>query len=236
MKQATASIAARSAAIALFTIIIAGCQTETDLTVQAGNSGVSQSGVAKTTDSPQKIYNNNPDANHTNPVVNTIVEDGISDAPTARTESSAAKNNPPAVKTEKTENKWDSSKPQLHGIGIGDQLAAAERKLGKPIDKYSFEDESETLTVHEYKGFSVGYGKDKVVRFIEVFDSETVTDLNGLRIGDDESAAIKALGKPDTHTTTVLSYKAAGALLKLDMDPERNEIISIKLFSQTAPA
>lgn len=231
MNQATVRIAARTAAIALLSILVAGCQTETDRHIPVSDTGISSSGLAKTTDSPQKIYNDAD--NDTNPVVNTIIDEGVSDVPAAQTESSTTKTAP---STSKSESKWDSSSPKLHGIGIGDAQAATERKLGKPADKYSYEDENETLTIHEYKGFSIGYGKDKAVRFIEVFDGETVTDLNGLRIGDTENAAIKALGKPDTHTASVLSYKAAGALLKLDLDPDKNEIISIKLFLMTAPA
>ncbi|CAH1215378.1 hypothetical protein PAECIP111893_03942 [Paenibacillus plantiphilus] len=232
MNQATVRIAARTAAIALLSILVAGCQTETDRHIPVSDTGISSSGLAKTTDSPQKVYNHSD--NSSNPVVNTILEDGVSDVPSAQAESSSGTKTAPSAA--KSENKWDSSSPKLHGVGIGDAQAATERKLGKPVEKYSIEDENETLTIHEYTGFSIGYGKDKKVRFIEVFDSGTVTDLNGLRIGDTENAAIKALGKPDTHTASVLSYKAAGALLKLDMDPDKNEIISIKLFFMTAPA
>lgn len=231
MKQAAVHYAARAAAIALLSIVVTGCQTELEPPQPVSDTGISSPGLAKPADSPQKIYNNTD--NSSNPVVNTIVEEGVTDVPAAQTESSAAKNAPSSAKTE---SKWDSSSPKLHGIGVGDAQGATERKLGKPVDNYAIEDENETLTIHEYNGFSIGYGKDKAVRFIEVFSSDTATGLNGLRIGDTENAAIKALGKPDTHTASVISYKAAGALLKLDMDPDKDEIISIKLFLQTAPA
>jgi hypothetical protein len=47
-----------------------------------------------------------------------------------------------------------------------------------------------------------------------------------------EDIAIKALGKPDSQSSYLLTYKTANSLLKLDLDPESREILSIKLFKQ----
>ncbi len=94
------------------------------------------------------------------------------------------------------------------------------------------EEQKETSYVSEYKGFWVGFDTKNKVKFVEIFDSEVKTDLNGLKIGQPGEDAIKALGKPSNHNTYTLGYKADGAFLKLDLDPQNNEVTSIKLFVQ----
>ncbi|MFC5650430.1 hypothetical protein ACFPYJ_15130 [Paenibacillus solisilvae] len=180
--------------------------------------------------SPQKSFDNKDSIGGEVPVVNAVADDTKASAPDAQTESTTAANKTPSSQAAKEEKQWDSKAPKLHGIAIDDSKAIIETKLGKPSDSYTYDDEDETLTINEYVTFSVGFGKNKKVKFIEVFDRKCVTDLNGLRVGDNETAAVKALGKPDTHTTSVLTYQATNSLLKLDLDPDNNEIISIKLF------
>jgi len=224
--------AARWAAVALLSIIIAGCQIQSDSPSSVSDGNAQPSGQAEgsstPTDSPQQIMNNSK-TNGESPVIH-ISEDNEKSEADAKTESTATKN---TANESKAEKKWDPKAPRLRQIAISDLQSALDKSLGKPAESYNFEDGSDQLTVHEYSGYSIGFGKNKKVKFIEIFDSETVTDLNGLRVGDNEKTAISLLGKPDTHTASVLAYKADGALLKLDLDPENNKIISIKLFADS---
>jgi hypothetical protein len=221
-------LAARWAAIALLSVIIAGCQIEANTPSSVTVSDNSHSGQAGgdsglQAESPQQTFNNSKNAGDI-PVVNAIANEEKTGIADAKMESS------PGKTSQKEEKKWDPGAPKLHGISIGDPQSGLAEKLGKPIDSYSFEAEDETLTVNEYSGFSVGLGPNKKVKFVEVFDSGAATGLNGLRVGHDVNAAVKLLGKPETHTASLLAYKAAGALLKLDLDPDDNTIVSIKLF------
>ena len=227
----------RLTVVAAAAVTISGCQmslpyssSETDSFKPEPSKAAAISGHVG--DSPQKTFNIKDSLSGEVPVVNAIGDNTKASAPNAQTESTTT-NKTPASQAVKEENKWDPKSPRLHGIAINDSRTIIESKLGKPSDSYTYDDEDEAITINEYVTFSVGFGKNKKVKFIEVFDRKSVTDLNGLRVGDNESLAVKLLGKPDTHTTSVLIYKAANSLLKLDLDPDTNEIISIKLFLNT---
>ncbi|RAP78012.1 hypothetical protein [Paenibacillus montanisoli] len=192
------------------------------------NTGQSASSLsADHSDSPQKSYAANDDGQET-----ALIENAPSDSTAvhdAKTESSSGKTGTKQA-TAKEELKWDAKAPKLHGIAIGDAKTVLDIKLGKHSDSYSIDDGEESIAVLEYAGFSVGYGPDKRVKFVEVFEKSASTGLSGLRVGDSESAVTEALGKPSTHTSSVLAYKANGALLKLDLDPQNKRVLSIKLF------
>lgn len=222
--------------VAAAAVTISGCQMSLPYSSSEPDSIKPEPSKAAATsdhvgDSPQKTFNIKDSLSGEVPVVNAIGDNTKASAPNAQTESTTiTTNKTPSSQAVKEENKWDPKSPRLHGIAINDSRTIIESKLGKPSDSYTYDDEDEAITINEYVTFSVGFGKNKKVKFIEVFDRKCVTDLNGLRVGDNESLAVKLLGKPDTHTTSVLTYKAANSLLKLDLDPDTNEIISIKLF------
>ncbi|WP_020616874.1 hypothetical protein [Paenibacillus daejeonensis] len=131
------------------------------------------------------------------------------------------------------EEKWNMSVPKLLNLAIGEGIVKASEQFGTAEETYLLADDEEQITVNCYNGFAVGHDKDQQIRFIEVFESGVRTGLNGIRIGDFEEDVLEALGKPTTHTSYVIGYKAKGALLKFDMDPKNREIVSIKLFYQT---
>ena len=166
------------------------------------------------------------------PVTDNLTDAGINAAATdATAESSGGKPGKPSPPAGKAEDAWHPESPKLLGIGIGDARSAAVKKLGKPNDAYTLDDEDGELTVEEYAAFALGYTAAGAVKFVEVFDKAAAAGLGGLRVGDNEANAVKKLGKPDTHTSSVLAYEAKGALLKLDLDPRNSRILSIKLFS-----
>ncbi|AZN42183.1 hypothetical protein [Paenibacillus albus] len=225
---------ALTGAACLLILLLAGCQLGSGEFSLANNDNtvVSHDNSASTneqSDSPQKALDTNistADASgETTPNTDaTTVAD-------ATTESTSTGSKPTSKLPDKNEKKWDSKAPKLHGIAIGDSKASWDSKLGKPTDIYKMDDDKETITVSEYASFSVGYGADKLVKFVDVFGKSVGTGLNGLRVGDSQSAVVKSLGKPDIQTASVLAYKGTGALLKLDLDPANSKILSIKLFS-----
>ncbi|GGD56016.1 hypothetical protein [Paenibacillus nasutitermitis] len=232
MNSLKSRIAVRLVSAALLSLMIAGCQIQTGgpSSISDGNSQPNgqADGNSTPTDSPQQTINKSK-TNGESPVIHVSGDNEKSEAD-AKTESTTLKNTASESNAEK---KWDPQAPMLRQIAVLDLQSDLDKSLGKPAESYTFEDGGDQLTVHEYSGYSIGFGQNKKVKFIEVFDSKASTGLNGLRVGDPEKSALNLLGKPDTHTASVLAYKAKDALLKLDLDPENNKIISIKLFADS---
>ncbi|MFS0722863.1 hypothetical protein [Paenibacillus sp. 1P07SE] len=136
------------------------------------------------------------------------------------------------VTSDVIEEKWNTNVPKLINLAIGESITKATEQFGDAAETYILADDEDQITVNGYNGFAIGYGKDQQIRFIEVFESGVRTGLNGVRIGDFEENVLEALGKPTTHTSYVIGYKAKSTLLKFDMDPKSREILSIKLFLQ----
>lgn len=129
--------------------------------------------------------------------------------------------------------KWDKAKPTLAGIALGLLKSDIKKKLGDPSDSYAQEGDAGSIDIFEYDGLSIGFGSaNQGVLFIEVYAPEVVTGLNGLVVGNSEETAVKAIGKPDSQSSYLLTYKTTNSLLKLDLDPDSHEILSIKLFKE----
>lgn len=173
--------------------------------------------------SPQQTYDNQPAEDNETASLITPPDNSAKSPGTGETATGGK------VKTESSK-AWDAKAPLLLGISIGDAQDTVIAQYGKPQDEFSTEDQKETLNINEYDGFSVGYDGKYKVKFIEVYGDKVKTGLNGLRIGQSSEDAVKALGKPSNHNTYTLGYKAEGAFLKLDLDPQSNEVLSIKLF------
>ncbi|NBD26263.1 hypothetical protein [Paenibacillus glycinis] len=234
MKSLQAKQAAIAAAAVLLAIAVTGCELDyagpAGLDAAAGDAAAQAHHPDVRSDSPQKTYDTEDGS--VVPVTDNLPDAGInaanSDATAESSGGKPGKSSPPAGKAEDA---WHAETPKLLGVGIGDARASAVKKLGKPNDTYALDDEDGKLTVEEYAAFALGYTAAGAVKFVEVFDKTAAAGLGGLRIGDNEADAVKKLGKPDTHTSSVLAYKAKGALLKLDLDPRNSRILSIKLFS-----
>jgi len=221
--------AARTAAVLILAVVLTGCQQ--DLNRNESNSstensqlpGQVSSPTGKLANSPQQTYNGSTTSN------GSIIAEATSnrDKPEtdAITESSIGKK-----QNAKEEKAWDPKSPKLKGITLGDSKSIMLDKLGAPTDSYTLGAGRDALQVNEYTGFSIGYNAADQVAFIEIFDASVSTGLNGLKVGSSKDATIKALGKPTSHTTSVLAYEAEHALLKIDLDPENGTIVSIKLF------
>ncbi|QHW34271.1 hypothetical protein GZH47_28055 [Paenibacillus rhizovicinus] len=234
MKPNYTKHAVHTAAVALLVLSVTGCQLSVAGVSHPAQDDdvvdVQQAYSGQESDSPQKTYNTK-DKGDVIAVKDPLEDDGSATDPDATTESSTgkpAKPTPPAAKADKA---WNAQAPRLIGVAIGESKSEAAAKLGKPLDSYPLEDGDAKLSVDEYAAYTVGYGSDKNVVFVEVFDKAAVTGLNGIRVGDSGRSAVKAIGKPSSQTASVISYEADGALLKLDLDPQNSRIVSIKLFS-----
>ncbi|RXZ80166.1 hypothetical protein EBB07_19605 [Paenibacillaceae bacterium] len=222
------------AAAAVIAIAVTGCQNGSGPLQSAEpqhTAGVADPASEGQQSSPQQTYNNQQrqdEAQNITPPDSTGKTQGSGEK--ANTEPNVQKEDSTAKKAKTPA--WDSALPKLNSLAIGDSKESVVKRFGEPNESYTLADEKESLTVSEYNGFSVGFNDTHRIQFIEIYDANVATGLNGLGIGDAEDAALKALGKPNSHTSYLLGYKAAGALLKLDLDPKSKEIISIKLFVQ----
>lgn len=136
------------------------------------------------------------------------------------------------AKPKKVFDPYSIDKPLLMGIAIGESMDDALKLHGNPNSTYVMEDPDAPLTVHEYDDFNVGYNKKRLAEFVEVSKPDVDSGLNGLRLGQTTAEAAKALGKPDSSTDYVMTYKTKQTILKLDVDTKNKTIQSIKLFSR----
>lgn len=143
------------------------------------------------------------------------------------------KSNPQSsAKPKITFDPYSVDKPQLMGVAIGEAADKTIQLHGSPSSTYVMEDSEDPITVYEYDGFNVGYNAKKLVEFVEIVKADADPGLNGLRIGQTTADAVKALGKPDSSTDYVITYKTKETILKLDVDTKSKTIQSIKLFGR----
>jgi hypothetical protein len=127
--------------------------------------------------------------------------------------------------------RYQQEKPTLMGLQLGTSSKIVLNRFGEATTQFVMDEDADAITVHEYTDFSVGFNVKNELEFVDVHTTEIDPGLGGLRLGQSSEDAIRILGMPDSNTTYVLSYKAQGTLLKLDIDPKTDTIQSIKLFA-----
>jgi hypothetical protein len=219
--------------VSALVILLAGCQSAaTAPPVSYTSSPVpAQTKKNPAPDSPQKTYSEQADNELQTDVPSSNRVDTTSDTSAETSTIHKTGDTKATVKTQNEDAFWSADSPKLQGIAIGDSDMTVNQLYGKPADSYTLDDENESIKVLEYDGFAVGINDHKKVQYIEVYGKSISAGLSGLRVGDDPEAALRALGKPGKQTAYLLIYEAEGALLKLDLDPAHNEIVSIKLLS-----
>lgn len=126
---------------------------------------------------------------------------------------------------------FNPDQPTLMGIAIGTEIWKVTNRYGEPVNTFPLPDDTVEAHVRVYPGFQIGVRNNKVL-FVEVNSRSVNPGLNGLRLGDTYDKAIAALGTPDLDNDYVIGYTRNQAVLKLDLDPERKTIHSIKLFPE----
>ncbi|UQZ82758.1 hypothetical protein SK3146_01918 [Paenibacillus konkukensis] len=140
---------------------------------------------------------------------------------------------PPASKPKiDIQDPYNQAKPTLLGLTLKSSPETVTDKYGDPKQQFQMEDDTDPITVYDYTDFLVGFNKNNELQFIDIRSSEINPGLNGLKLGETTSDVFKALGKPDSNTSYVMTYKSKGAILKLDIDPKSDKINSIKLFAE----
>ncbi|MCR2803781.1 hypothetical protein [Paenibacillus soyae] len=127
---------------------------------------------------------------------------------------------------------WNVDAPMLKGISLKDSRTDIIKQYGSPYDSYSLNDPSGEIEVLEYDGYSVGIDPLHTVHFVEVYDPEVSTELGGLRVGRAPDIAELELGEPKEESDFLLLYEARGASLRIELDPQRNEIVAVKLIAE----
>ncbi|KRF06022.1 hypothetical protein ASG89_19955 [Paenibacillus sp. Soil766] len=158
---------------------------------------------------------------------------GITNVDTSDASSSQVFTSPkPSAKPKvKAEDAYQQEKPTLMGLKLGTPKSTVLERFGKVKKQFLMEDDN--IEVYDFNDFSVGFNSKGMLEFVDVHSVDIDPGLHGLRLGQSGQDAIAILGKPDTKSTYVLSYKAQGTLLKIDLDPHDNTIQSIKLFANS---
>ncbi|WP_230876322.1 DUF4309 domain-containing protein [Paenibacillus validus] len=130
------------------------------------------------------------------------------------------------------ERPYTQAKPTLLGLTLKTNASAIVNKFGKPKNEFVMDEDSDPMTVYDYGDFLIGFNAKQELHFIDVRSSDVDPGLNGLKLGDPAADISKALGKPTASSNYVMTYKASGATLKLDIDPKTQKINSIKLFAE----
>ncbi|MBD0381016.1 DUF4309 domain-containing protein [Paenibacillus sedimenti] len=143
----------------------------------------------------------------------------------------AASTKPTAKPKVKAEDAYQQEKPTLMGLKLGTLKNDVLDRFGKAKKQFIMDEDDDAIDVYDYTDFSVGFNKQNTLEFVDVHSVDIDPGLRGLRLGQKAQDAITILGKPDSNTTYVLSYKAQGTILKIDIDPKESTIQSIKLFA-----
>ncbi|GIQ71301.1 hypothetical protein DUZ99_08370 [Xylanibacillus composti] len=124
------------------------------------------------------------------------------------------------------------TQPRLMGMTVGDSHEVVAQLHGQPKELATMADGEHKLSVHQYDGFMVGINEQQKIEFITVMSKQVDPGLNGFYIGSTAAKAVDALGEPTSENEYVLTYLGNGTMLKLDVDPVTNEVISARLFPE----
>lgn len=126
----------------------------------------------------------------------------------------------------------DANRYYLLGISTHTSKGEVMARFPKPNDTFAMPDADGTLTIHDYGSYMIGFNDANRVVFIDVFTEEVNIGLKGIRVGATASDAIRELGEPYSQSEYVLNFKKGNTVLKMDLDPESQRILSIKLFAE----
>jgi len=136
----------------------------------------------------------------------------------------------PAQEKASGKSSFQSKSPVLAHLKLGSSDKEIIKRYGPPAETYPLPDDAETIDIWEYGGLSIGLNeRDKIV-YIEVNSADVDTGIEGLAVGMKGSKVAEALGIPGDERTNVLSMEVAGGWLKIDLDPDTQNILSLKLL------
>lgn len=222
--------------VAFASLIVAGCQDSSapsaqptiDPSVYVQNHSTSPVSTPPTLVVEAPTASPTPEdtiAKHEAQVANTNKTD-LSDLP--QSSASAKPTSKPKVNDEDA---YQLEKPTLMGLKLGTSKKLVLDRFGKAKKQFVMDEDDDAIQVYDFGDFSVGFNAKDALEFVDVHSTEIDPGLRGLHLGQKAEDALAILGKPNSNTKYVLSYKSQGTLLKIDIDPSENTIQSIKLFA-----
>lgn len=137
----------------------------------------------------------------------------------------------PTIKPEvASKDTYNLTKPTLMGLKLEANKSTVLTKFGDPTSEHKLEDDGGVINVMEYDDFSVGFNSEAKIEFVEIQSNQIDPGLGGIKVGSKTSDVFTALGKPTSNSSYVITYESSGAILKLDVDIDKDQILSIKLF------
>lgn len=219
---------------AMLTAAIAGCerQTAAPAAPQPNVPSIASTHQAQTADDAVPTRQSDASPSEAHPAKDTMqISSSPSGAGTAEGVKPAGKSDAASAPKVDAKDAYKEESPTLLGLTLKSSSDDVLAKLGKAKTTFTMEDDADPITVYDFAGFSVGFNKNNALEFVDVHSADVDPGLHGLRIGQKSADAISALGKPDTNSTYVLTYRSKGTILKLDLDPKTDTIRSIKLFA-----
>lgn len=122
--------------------------------------------------------------------------------------------------------------PSLANIKLGSSDKDVVKKYGLPADTYLLPGDKQTVNIWEYEGYSIGLNENDKVVYVEISSSDVSTGIRGLLYGMSGSEAAQLLGIAKDDHTNVLAIEVSGGWLKLDLDPDTQKVLSLKLLSR----
>lgn len=128
---------------------------------------------------------------------------------------------------------FEPKSPSLAGIKLGASDKDVVRKYGLPADTYPLPGENIKIDIWEYAdGFSIGLNDSNKVVYVEIISANVGTGILGLFSGMDGTQASELLGIESDEQTNVLRAEVSGGWIKLDLDPDTQKVLSLKLLSR----
>ncbi|MBB6675171.1 hypothetical protein [Cohnella nanjingensis] len=125
---------------------------------------------------------------------------------------------------------FDAEHPALGGIALGIAEADVSAKLGAPGSRYALPDGDSQIGMNEYEGMTVGFDPDGKAVYVEISTEASPSGIQGLSIGMNAGEAARLLSVEKPSGSNVIAARVSGGLLKLDLDPRSQDVLSIKLI------
>ncbi|OXS58050.1 hypothetical protein B1A99_15585 [Cohnella sp. CIP 111063] len=120
--------------------------------------------------------------------------------------------------------------PSLAHLKLGYTDKEVVKRYGLPEETYPLPGDEETIEIWEYDGLSVGLNEQDKVVYIEISSKKVDTGIENLDYGMNGSQAAELLGLPGDGQMNVLSLEVTGGWLKIDLDPDTQKVLSLKLL------
>ncbi|MDG0790098.1 hypothetical protein OMP38_03945 [Cohnella ginsengisoli] len=133
-----------------------------------------------------------------------------------------------------TPDKPFSQNPRLGGISLGMTLADAEAEIGGPAgDSYTLTEAGHTVELREYGGLTIGVDSSEHVVYVEISSASVSSGLPNVEVGSPTADAARSLSLKAVPSSSSMTSDVEGGILRLDLDPVTDEVVTIKLIGSS---